>query len=49
MDAISMTERSGGKPPRQRIYLVRRELHPWRDESFVKAVDDRLYATAQLL
>jgi transcriptional regulator with XRE-family HTH domain len=49
MDAISMTERSGGKPPRQRIYLVRRELHPWRDESFVRAVDDRLYATAQLL
>jgi transcriptional regulator with XRE-family HTH domain len=49
MDAISMTERSGGKPPRQRIYMVRRELNPWRDESFVKAVDDRLYATAQLL
>jgi transcriptional regulator with XRE-family HTH domain len=49
MDAISMTERSGGKPPRQRIYMVRRELHPWRDESFVKAVDDRLYETAQLL
>jgi hypothetical protein len=38
-----------GKPPRQHIYLVRRELHPWRDEPFVKAVDDRLYATAQLL
>jgi tetratricopeptide (TPR) repeat protein len=49
LDAISMTERSGGKPPRQRIYLVRRELHPWRDEWFVKAVDERLYETAQLL
>ncbi len=49
MDAISMTERSGGKPPRQRIYLVRRELRPWQDEPIVKAVDDRLYETAQLL
>jgi transcriptional regulator with XRE-family HTH domain len=49
MDAISMTERSGGKPPRQRIYMVRRALRPWQDESFVQAVDDRLYATAQLL
>jgi len=49
MEAISMTERAGGKPPRQRIYLVRRELRPWRDAPFVKAVDDRLYETAQLL
>jgi transcriptional regulator with XRE-family HTH domain len=49
IDAIGVTERSGGKPPRQRIYMVRRELHPWRDESFVKAVDERLYETAQLL
>jgi hypothetical protein len=49
MDAISMTERSGGKPPRQRIYLVRRELHPCGMNPSLKAVDDRLYATAQLL
>jgi hypothetical protein len=44
-DCVDMSAAIGGRVAAQRSARARRELTPWRTESFVAELDDHLYDT----
>ncbi|MGH3874163.1 MAG: hypothetical protein ACRDSR_22125 [Pseudonocardiaceae bacterium] len=42
-DSVDITAATGGRVAAQRIARARRELAPWRTESFVTELDDHIY------
>lgn len=44
-ECVDLTAATRGRVPAQRLRQVRRELRPWRSESFVADLDDHIHAT----